>query len=336
MPEKIDSYKSYGQKLISLFAKLLFSGKSYSLSELSRTFSCSKQTILRLIEDIRRSYGVTVEEAMNGNRKYFQIKRPGGRAAPPVNMTEAEMSTLFMCQAFAEHLLGRGIIEDSTRALEKSQALLPQSKAVSPDHFASFKPGSIDYTPHQASIRTLIEAMEKQRICKITYKSTMAESAKTFHIKPLKIFSHRDTIYLHARLARKPSQAYKEPDYDPLLAIHRIQDVKLTERCFEYPTDYDFEEIFNRNFGIIKEEAFRVAVEFTGFAARYVAERMWSTDQKISRIKNGGIRLIFSVSSESELKAWLLSFGEEARLIKPKRLAKAMAATIGRMQEKYN
>jgi predicted DNA-binding transcriptional regulator YafY len=199
MPDKIDSYRSYGQKLISLFAKLLFSGQSYSLGELAHAFSCSKQTILRLVDDIRMSYGVTVEEAMNGNRKYFQIKRPGGRVAPPVDMTEAEMSTLFICQAFAEHLLGRGLIEDSTRALEKSQALLAENKAVSPDHFASFKPGSIDYMPHHASIRALIEAMENQRVCKITYKSTMAESAKTFYIKPLKIFSYRDTVYLHTR-----------------------------------------------------------------------------------------------------------------------------------------
>lgn len=131
MPETIDSCRSYGEKPISLFAKLLFSGQSYSLGELAHAFSCSKQTILRLVADIRRSYGVTVEEGMNGNRKYFQIKRPCGRTAPAVDMTKAKMSALFMCEAFAEHLLGRGFIEDSTRALEKSQALLPQSKAVS-------------------------------------------------------------------------------------------------------------------------------------------------------------------------------------------------------------
>ena len=61
MPEKIDYYRSYGQKLISLFAKLLFTQRSHSLIELSRMLNCSKQTVMRLVDDIRRSYGVDVE-----------------------------------------------------------------------------------------------------------------------------------------------------------------------------------------------------------------------------------------------------------------------------------
>ena len=40
------------------------------------------------------------------------------------------------------------------------------------------------------------------------------------------------------------------------------------------PKNYDFEKLFNREFGIIKEEAFKVRVEFSGWAARYVAERI--------------------------------------------------------------
>ena len=334
MPEKIDIYRSYGQKLISLFAKLLFSGESYSLTELSKLFSCSKQTILRLIDDIRKPYGVEVEEVMNGNRKHFRIRRPGG-APPPLSMTDMEMSTLFMCRAFAEHLLGRSLFEESTRALVKSQALLPGKEAASLDHFASFKPGSIDYTPHQASMRTLIEAMEKKRICKITYKSTMAASPKTFYIKPLKIFSHRDTIYLHARLARKPSSPYTKPDYDPLLAIHRIVEVEPTDRQFEYPNDYDFEEVFNKNFGIIKDDAFEVEVEFSGFAARYVAERMWSPNQQIRPVDDDKIVLTFDATSVPEVISWLLSFGEEARLMRPDWLVEEVKEKIEMLSGAY-
>jgi len=42
MPRKKDIYSSYGQKLISLFAKLLFTGESHSLTDLSRMLGCSK------------------------------------------------------------------------------------------------------------------------------------------------------------------------------------------------------------------------------------------------------------------------------------------------------
>ena len=335
MPEKLSPYKSYGEKLISLFARLMFSGQSHSLTELSKMLKCSKQTVLRLVNDIQRSYGVDIEESMQGNKKYYRLKKP--KLIPPViNLTEMEMNVLRMCKAFSEHLLGKELFKEATRALEKSQALLPKDKALSSHPFASFIPGSIDYTPHQESIRMLLEAMEKKRICKITYRAIMSESLKTFYIKPLKIFSHHDTIYLHAGMARKPGETYKEPDFDPLLAMHRIKKVELTERMFEFPTKYDFEKIFNQDFGIIKEDSFRVEVEFTGWSAEYVAERIWSPDQKIIKKADGKIRLIFSSSSESELTGWALSFADEARVIKPKWLVEKVSQTIKRMEKVYS
>ena len=94
----------------------------------------------------------------------------------------------------------------------------------------------------------LIKAMDEKKICKTAYKRIMADRAKTFFIKPLKIFSQKDTIYLHARMAIYPGKPYKEPDFDPLLAIHRIKNLELTERSFEFPKDYDLEKFLNTDF----------------------------------------------------------------------------------------
>lgn len=334
MPRKKDLYKSHGEKLISLFAKLLFTGESHSLTDLSRMLDCSKQTVMRNVEAIEKAYGVNIEGTMEGRRKYYRIRRPG-RRLPLVNLTEMELHVLQMCRSFARHLLGTGQFEEATRALEKSRALLPAEKAISSRHFASFTPGSIDYTPHQQAIRTLLEAMEEKRICRLTYKSITAKKAKTFYVKPLKIFSHHDTIYLHARLARKPGRPYKEPEFDPLLAIHRIQKVDLDERPFKFPENYDFEKIFNRNFGIIKEDAFEVEVELFGFAARFATERIWSPDQKVGKLGDGRIKLTFTASSKPELIAWVLSFGHEAKLIRPDWLVDKVKGQVARMKENY-
>lgn len=334
MPEKIDPYRSYGQKLISLFAKLLFSGKSHSLIELSRMLNCSKQTVLRLVDDIRRSYGVDIEEMKEGRRKFYRIKRLSG-SKPVINLTETELKALFMCKIFAQHLLGHGFLEEANRALEKSQAFLTDEKQYSFNHFASFYSGSIDYTPHHKTILLIINAMENKKICKITYKAIMSKKAKIFYIKPLKIFSHRDTVYLHARKARTSKKPYDNPDFDPLLAIHRIRKIEITERLFEIPKDYYFEKVFNKNFGVIKEEAFKVELEFSGWAAAYVSERIWSPDQKIVKRRDGKTRLTFSTSSEPELISRVLSFGDEAKVIKPKWLVEGVQKAVNRMQRVY-
>ena len=55
--------------------------------------------------------------------------------------------------------------------------------------FAAFRPGSIDYTPHQETMRRLLRAMEERKVCKIHYQSISENKPKTYFIKPLKLFS---------------------------------------------------------------------------------------------------------------------------------------------------
>jgi len=325
MPEKLDYYSSYGQKLITLFAKLLFSGESHSLTELSQRLRCSKQTVLRLVEDIRRSYGVDIEDTIRENRKYYRIKT-NGRVPPALHFTESEYTVLFMCQAFARHLLGKQLFDEATTALEKNRALISSGKGFSSGKVTSFMPGTIDYTPHEECLRKLLKALEDNIICTVRYKGLGARKAKRFTIMPLKIFSHHETVYLHARWANGDTSRKDPSVYDPLLAVHRIQNIELTEKHFDYPADYDFEKSYNQHFGIMSDDRFEVVAEFSGYAATYVTERTWSPDQKITKHRSGGIRIIFSASSEPEVVSWILSFGDKAKLIKPKRLAEQIKA----------
>jgi predicted DNA-binding transcriptional regulator YafY len=136
-------------------------------------------------------------------------------------------------------------------------------------------------------------------------------------------------------MARYPGKPFKEPAFDPLLAVHRVQKLELTERSYQFPENYDFEKFFNQNFGVIKEEAFEVVVEFSGYAAEYVAERMWSPDQKLTRKKDGTVKLKFSASSEPELISWILSFGDKVKMIKPDWLIEEIRNIIDGIREVY-
>ncbi len=334
MPKKLDDSRSYGQKLITLFARLLFTGNSYSLTELASYLDCSKQTVLRLVDDIQSSYKVNVEEFKEGNRKFVCIKKPGkGVACTP--MTERELAVLQMCQAFAKHLLGHQQFSEAEIAIHKSKALLPSPASTLSDHFGAMRFGTIDYSPYHDSMRSLIEAMQKSKVCQVSYQAIMEDNPKELHIKPLKMFSHKDTVYLHARLAKKPGQPYVEPDFDPLLAIHRMKKVEMTERDFEFPADYNFEKFFNRHFGVMKEKAFTVEAMFSGWSARYVAERVWSPDQKIESLDQEKIKVTFTASSSPEVISWILSYGEEAELLKPQWLVKEIAEKIDWMHDTY-
>ena len=334
MPKKIDMDKTHGQKVIALFSRLLFSGRKYSLSELSELLNCSKQTVLRLVGDINSAYSVIIDEEIVGRQKFYSIpKLP--KPLPLMSLTKNEYMTMQMCKAFTQYLLGDEMFDEATRALDKSQAMLSKPESLLSKPFAVFRPGRIDYTPHQENIRKIIVAMDQKRVVQIEYKSPDRPTPSHFFVKPLKLFSYHNALYLHARQAKTPGEKYKNPKYDPLLAVHRIKKVEMTEIHYEIPANYDFHKFFSKGYGVIKSDLFEVEIQFTVFAASYVEERVWNDDQKIVKNNDGSISLIFMASSIPEVVSWILSFDREALVIRPDWLKDKIKGLLQDMITKY-
>jgi len=317
MPKKIDPDKNHAQKVIELFFKLFFSPYEYSLTELSRQMECSKQTVGRIVDQINSSTtGIKIEDFIRDNKRFFRIKKEPFPAAS-MNLSQFQYGVLQMCCSFTKHLIGKEIFNQAINGLEKSQVLIKNRETISPKHFGAFMPGTIDYSGHQQNIQDLLTAMESSLVCKITYKSLSGQPPKTFHIKPLKLFAKDDTIYLHAKLAKSPGKIFKSPKFDPLLVIHRIKTLEITEIHFEFPGNFDFEKAYNQTFGVMKEAVFQTTIKFSGYAAKYVQERIWSQDQIIKEKNDDAIELTFSAASPVETLSWVMSFGHEAKVLEP-------------------
>ncbi len=329
MQDRMTPDRTRGMNLISLFAKLFFSGREYSLTDLATQLGCSKQTVLSLVTELEQQHWILIDSELRKGRRYFRMRKSNlGKAR--LALTDEEMEVLVMCRAFTGHLLGRDQFDVAMSAIHKSRQLLEggggadtgwgagQSKPDAP--FGIYRPGAIDYTPHQKHWHTLLEAIEKGLVCEITYQKIGDKKAKRSRIKPLKIFSHRENIYVHARYAKMPGELFKPAPYDPLLALHRVKSAQLTDTPFKTPTDYDFEKVFNQHFGVIKGQRFKVKAELRGWAAGYMAERRLSPDQKITRKRGGAMEFTFTATSKPEVINWILSFGEEAKLLAPSEL----------------
>lgn len=73
MTKKIDSDSTSRAKVLKLYRKLLAESKEHYLSDLAIEFSCSRQTILRLILSIENEIGTSLETGKNGTRRWFKI-----------------------------------------------------------------------------------------------------------------------------------------------------------------------------------------------------------------------------------------------------------------------
>jgi len=327
MPRKLNPDLSHSDKLIRLFSILFFRRSSRSLTDLANELGCSKQVVQGLVEKVERGFGVRIEREMRGNRLFY-VFNPPRKFPPSAMLSTTELNTLQMCRAFTEHLLGAQQYGQAMQAIEKSTHMLPEEDDLPESNFGVVRFGTIDYSPFREQLRILVDAMEKKRVCEVEYRRVTDKRSKRFRIKPLKIFAHRESVYVQARYAKLPGRLFKPAAYDPILALHRIHSVSMTDTSFRMPKDFDFERARNRHFGIIQGKCFSVKAEFKGWAAGFVTERTWSPDQKVKALRDGCVRLEFTATSEPEILNWILAFGDEARLLGPADLVEKLRARL--------
>ena len=105
LPKKKDPHASPAQKLLGLYGLLLFTGRAYSLPRLAVLFRCSKQTVLRMIEQIQLAHRIRIETWSEGNRSRFQVKTPSQK--PNVTLDVEAIQHLMLCRDIVWHLACR-------------------------------------------------------------------------------------------------------------------------------------------------------------------------------------------------------------------------------------
>ncbi len=96
------------------------------------------------------------------------------------------------------------------------------------------------------------------------------------------------------------------------MAVHRIREVDVTDK----KSDIALPQADPGLFGLPWHEPRQVRIQFkAGKVVDYVRERMWSAEQNIEDLPDGGIILEMMSQSDEELMAFVRSFGESARLL---------------------
>lgn len=332
MPTKKDPHASPAQKLLGLYGLLLFTGRAYSLTHLAALFRCSKQTVLRMMEQIQLAHRIRIETWTEGNRSWFQVKTPAQK--PNVTLDVEAIQHLMLCRDIVWHLLPKALRDEVAQTIAHATVLLPDydDRSSALMQYAQAQPkGLIDYSGSQAILDTLFHAMRERRICEVAYQSNTSTAPKTFAIAPIRFIAFRDGLYLKGRLEK----ALPDPTgyYDPLLAVHRLTGATETDRTFDPFADP--EEAPTNTFGLMPGTKFTVRVKIGPGAAAYVRERTWSDDQKIEYHADGGLTLAFTATSKPEVISWVLSFGGEVELLEPAALRNDLRKRLDKMRDAH-
>ncbi len=116
-----------------------------------------------------------------------------------------------------------------------------------------------------------------------------------------------------------------------LLRWKRIASARLTNRRFQIPEDFDFDQLTESAFNVIWGEPQEVKIRFSREQAPYVQERTWHPSHKIEKRPDGSVDLIMQVGNLWEIKRWLIGWGAGARVLQPKELAKEIENECARL-----
>jgi predicted DNA-binding transcriptional regulator YafY len=336
MPPK-NSDATPAEKILSLYTLLLInSGRYFSLTELAERLECSKQTVLRLVDQIEMAEFGKITRDKRGREAVYAIERP--QRLPLMSVNAEGLYQLALCRNLLLHLLPKGIKTQVDKTLREIGSHIDE--AVAPDDITMGQPytkGSIDYTPFQQMLKTVTQAIQTRVVCLVSYQRQLGSPPNTFEYAPKRLISYHESLIILGWHVTEKGKARALYDNPATLYLHRCRDIALTRRGTEHLPDAEPAQKGDGHalFGVMRGEVFPVRVRFAPEAATYVYERRWSSRQECTRHDDGAVTLDFDAQSQEEVVAWVLGFGERATLLSPQNLAQEVARQGEAIAAKY-
>jgi predicted DNA-binding transcriptional regulator YafY len=250
---------------------------------------------------------------------------------PAFELTDGEVFALMLSKEMLSQYTGTAFEPILRSAIEKIQERLPNKCQVELDDIRSlvrFNSGPVITIPRKLFL-DLNRACEHYVTVVIEYYSASKGEMTKRLVDPYRLMENRGTWYLIAFCHMRNDLR--------LFALHRIREHELTDAHFKEREDIDIDRWMDTAFMVEhRDQSHRIMVVFKPTAARYIRERVWHPSQDLVEHESGSCTLSFDTPSLEEVQRWLLSFGEDAKVLAPHELVKMMRESLTGALENYS
>lgn len=311
-----------------------------TIKELAKQLETGERQAYRVIETMQDDFCFVIikEQAMIGGeirfylREQDQVTNFANMKVADLNLSLTEVIALYFLKGHARIYQGTDIETEINRAYAKLDTFVPDGFGKRLEKVKTlFIPASQfakDYTGKEIIIDDLTESMMQNKTCLVEYHSFGDDKIKNFKVDPLNFFEQNGGLYVFVR-----STTYGDIR---ILAVERIQKITMTDTSFTYPKEFDPDALLDNAFGIFYDDPIAVKIRFPSNQARYIEERRWAKDQKITKQEDGSIVLTMNTSGWFDVKRWILSFGPSAELLEPEEMRDQLKEAALEMSELYN
>ncbi|HEY3932200.1 MAG TPA: WYL domain-containing protein [Verrucomicrobiae bacterium] len=300
----------------------LQSGKFPNASTLAREIEVATKTIYRDIEFMRDRLNLPIEfnSARNGYHYTEEVS-----AFPTMQITEGELFALVVAEKALQQYRGTSFEKPLLSAIKKMEQALPDTISL---NLADIEQ-TISFRTRAESISdlkifdALAKAVAQRKQLELNYRKPGQQIEKRI-VDPYHLANINGEWFLFAfDHARKDIRKFVPA---------RILEIRQTGKFFERSKKFSLEKELRDSFGVHSGEGeFEVVIRFNARAADYIREKKWHESQRLRELKNGGVELSLKLSSLAEIERWVLSWGGDAKVLKPRELAEAVRQAAGKI-----
>jgi len=303
---------------------LISATRGKSAADLASELECHPRTVYRDLEALQLAGFPIYTEKQEGKSLWSLLDTVKHQI--PVPFSLPELMALYFSGDMLEVFRGT-LFHDALESLflKIKTTLPPESlkylQEVEQTLHLEVKPFK-EYARFREIINRVNDAALKKRRVDMVYYTMSRKKETRRKVDPYRIWFFNGSFYMigccHLRNEVR------------VFALDRIKLLHQTKETFEVPEDFDFKDFTRQSFGVFQGEPVKVRVWFSPEVAGYVKEKIWHESQEIHPRDDGSVVFEAEVAGTIEIKAWIMSWGSQARVLEPESLkdeirAEAMA-----------
>jgi len=301
----------------------LQSGRNYTASELAKIFGTSRRTIYRDLKELE-AIGVSYHyDAATGgytmNPEFF---------LPPVDLKLEEALSLLLLVHKAGEQVQLPFKNSALLAALKIENNLPAKirnrcdaalRSISARAAAQAPMKGLDKTFSQ-----LQNAITKKQKVSMLYHSLFDGGDIELELCPYHLLHNQRAWYVVGLSGlHKSVRTFK---------LNRIRELKALPQYFVDDGDFDLSEYLGRAWSMIPEgRIYNIKLRFLPKVAENVAEVQWHNTQKVTHNSDGSVTMEFRVDGMGEITWWILGYGDQVQVLRPKKLREKVIETAKNM-----
>jgi predicted DNA-binding transcriptional regulator YafY len=181
----------------------------------------------------------------------------------------------------------------------------------------------------EATLNAVYDALYRNRRLAVCYHRRGEEEQKNSEVNPLGLIFQDGVIYLVC--------TFWEYQDVKLLPLHRMTVATVLDKELSMPVGFSLDKYLESGEFLFPEGQgnLKLQVLFEGWVAEHLAESSISTDQTLTVRKDGRVLLSATVRDSSQLRWWLLGFGDRVEVMKPKRLRDEFREIVANLGGRY-